>query len=165
MFIWLAYFLLNLHNKWFDMLEGINWFLEVHLMTALLFTHLTNLFKGDWLDWSALFTSFLFEKFQINRIVMFFFYGILSLKQILHLFVGVCGFMTPLRIHHLKRLMKTIFLLFLLMPNDISCCFSVKIRFKYIFIYFLTFISFFKVGIAANICRRCFDELWIWLIW
>ena len=80
-------------------------------MVALLFTRLTNLFKGCWLDWGALFTSFLFVKFQVNRIVMVFLYRILTFKQILHLLVGVGRFMMPLGIHHRKRLLERICLL------------------------------------------------------
>lgn len=98
-------------------------------MAALLFTHLTNLFKGYWLDWGALFTSFLFVKFQVNRIVMVFLYRILLFKQILHLLIGVGRLMIPLGIDHRKRLLETIFLLFLFMSDDIYCCLSVKIRF------------------------------------
>lgn len=104
-------------------------------------------------------------KFQVNRIMMVFLYRILTFKQILHLLIGVGRFMMPLGIHHRKRLLERIFLLCLFIYNDIYCCLSVKIRFEYIFIYILTFINFFKVGIAANICWRWFDELWIWLIW
>lgn len=40
--IWLAFFLSDLHHKGLDVLEWVYWGLNVHLVAALLFAHLTN---------------------------------------------------------------------------------------------------------------------------
>ena len=81
-FVWLAFFFMNLHDERLDILERIDWFLDLHLMAALLFTNLTDLPECCWLELGALFTSFFFVKFQVNRIVMVFFVRILWFYQI-----------------------------------------------------------------------------------